>query len=43
MSELAEPVLLQLPLTEQAERNDSCIGQPFEVRVRVRVRARREP
>ena len=30
MSELAEPVLLRLPLTEQAERNDSCIGQPFE-------------
>ena len=43
VSELAEPVLLRLPLTEQAERNDSCIGQPFEVRVRVRVRARRDP
>ena len=33
VSELAEPVLLRLPLTEQAVRNDSCIGQPFEVRV----------
>ena len=43
VSELAEPVLLRLPLTEQAARNDSCIGQPFEVRVRVRARRDPEP
>ena len=42
VSELEEPVLLQLPLTEQAVRNDSCIGQPFEdaAATRAHIRAR---